>query len=235
MTLLLDSPPTASEEPEKVPSYSYGAFGEGGPQDFGFVGLFGALSDVHIGTLNWNRWLDRLNGSWLSVDPIGIAGGVNTFRYAGNSVTGFVDPLGLQRTCVYRRVKMKYYWPGEANGDTTIRRYTTDAKEKLLGPGSYACAKSKGVACNTSHYYPYGSSVTVNPDGGNDSPSGTIVDYGTEGDPDFTLEQWSPKPKYAPEYANVLICWNGKKNCFRPKDAFDLDPNKPLPNPTTTK
>ena len=95
MTLLLDSPPTASEEPEKAPSYSYGAFGEGQTnRTTGYSGRLGGYSDDKAGVLNWRRWYLPSAGRWASRDTVGISGGPNLFRYAGNNVPYFVDPAG---------------------------------------------------------------------------------------------------------------------------------------------
>ena len=42
-----------------------------------------------------NRWYDPQTGRFLSQDPIGLAGGVNLYAYAGNNPTSFSDPFGL--------------------------------------------------------------------------------------------------------------------------------------------
>jgi len=42
-----------------------------------------------------NRWYDPKTGRFLTQDPIGLAGGVNLYSYAGNNPVMFTDPFGL--------------------------------------------------------------------------------------------------------------------------------------------
>nr|WP_321882673.1 RHS repeat-associated core domain-containing protein [Paraburkholderia bannensis] len=46
---------------------------------------------------NRHRYYDPDSGRFISKDPIGLAGGVNAYRYAPNPVQ-WVDPLGLTPT-----------------------------------------------------------------------------------------------------------------------------------------
>jgi RHS repeat-associated protein len=45
-----------------------------------------------------NRFYDQETGQWTQEDPIGIAGGINLYQYAGNNPVSFSDPFGL-RVC----------------------------------------------------------------------------------------------------------------------------------------
>ena len=102
MNQLLDSPPTAADEPEMVHSYSYGAFGEtnsGSRQfSFGYTGRWGGVADSRTGVLNWNRWYGPAPGRWLNRDMIGVAGGSNLFQYVGNMPISQIDKNGLCKT-----------------------------------------------------------------------------------------------------------------------------------------
>jgi len=83
--------------------YSTDAFGAGddggaSPGDLGTgTGFTGASTPNQNGGFVYlrNRWYDPNTGRFLTQDPIGLAGGVNLYAYAGNNPVAFSDPFGL--------------------------------------------------------------------------------------------------------------------------------------------
>jgi RHS repeat-associated protein len=96
-----------------------------------------------------NRWYDPQTGRFLSQDPIGLAGGVNLYAYAGNNPASYSDPFGLCKDpsdpdckTMGQRVADAFTKKAEALLDAPKR--TVAALKKIFG------GAAKGLADNAS-------------------------------------------------------------------------------------
>ena len=96
----------ASDNPTASPSGSVAASS---------TGFTGASTPNATGGMVYlrNRWYDPATGRFLTQDPLGLAGGVNLYAYAGNDPISFSDPFGLCPDSLKSENDACYLWNQE--------------------------------------------------------------------------------------------------------------------------
>ncbi len=97
-------------------TWDSGAFGKEAPTGSATVNLrfpgqyYDAETTLHY---NWNRYYNPATGRYISSDPIGLEGGLNTYLYVSANPLIAIDPEGLTREQMDRVIIMARVWSEE--------------------------------------------------------------------------------------------------------------------------
>ena len=120
--------------------YEGSAFGDNAPTGSATVNLrfAGQYADGETGLYyNWNRYYDPRTGRYISSDPIGLGGGLNSYSYVYNDPLKFIDPTGF------------WSWTGGgyagAGGEVTAGRDTEQGNRGFF-TGRFGLGKGGGLS-----------------------------------------------------------------------------------------
>lgn len=98
-------------------SYGYSPYGESvtvGPDSSNNPNQYTSRENDQTGLMFYRaRYYDPVLKRFISIDPIGLVGGMNTFAYVGGNPLSYTDPMGLQATALTKTGPISGNWGGK--------------------------------------------------------------------------------------------------------------------------
>jgi RHS repeat-associated protein len=148
-----------------------------------------------------NRYYDPATGQFTQTDPIGIAGGLNTYGFAGGDPVSHADPYGLCKVDVnFNRIGTGYHhaYIVTTAPDATRMEYRAGPGDDGPSDSGILPSSSGGSSSQKS-----GSNSDSSDDSGNSSSPGAGNGHGND-----NTGPWGPIEPTIEPYDDAAIDWN---------------------------